>query len=155
MSKVDYSKIPDREKAARLMEEAAARAARELEYQTLHDSLALNYRYFRFPVHSRKGNCIRTWWVSVNFGWRVVDSHIEYSVALQSYKDFFSRPKARKVIDERFQMGFTRLLPVFFDSSKDIGSLLAWHYNNLDKKKRNEIFGIEEEIPSYLSKIPL
>jgi len=141
--KIDFSKIPDKQKAYKLRRELVERKILTERKKELHDKLNLSYRYFRFHKKGKE--------VSVSIGYKFVGDMIVYSVALQSKNDNFSRKEARRVINERWKYDYVVEFHVGF-KTKEIDVTIACHYNS--KKSKPEEFGLVL-IPKYLEKIPI
>jgi len=140
--KVDYDKIPDKEKAEYLKSKHnKATYIKEAE-KMLQMELDLNYRYIRMYDYPKNS--------SISFGWKRYGNEIQYTVALQSKKDKFSRKDARRVINKRFNTGCQHRFTFISDTHiRDMGPILVAHYNSLRK-----INGVRN-VPKYLRHIPI
>jgi len=154
MSKINYNKIPDKERAERLFERRQEHKDRIEREAKLQFDLDLNYRYFRFKSKDSKG--VEGVEVSVSVGWLFTTTAgretVTYAVALQSKKDSFSRKDARRQINKRWESGHTARFTVPIESYRNIDVLIAWHYNSHEVTP--EQFGILN-FPKYLRRIPL
>jgi len=141
---IDFSKIPDQEKAKILQQNARNKRRKVLEEKELQEELALTYRYFRF--------CEKDTRVSISFGYKkVVDNKIRYTVALQSKRDCFSRKKARQIINKRWENGSVVQFPIPFNT-KDIATLIAVHWNSrITHTSSYHLLSI----PKYLNSVPI
>ena len=139
-----FAQIPDKEKAKKL-ENAYHQKLNEVNSELeLQRTLNLKYRYIRIYPRNTNGA------FSVSFGWKRQGDEIIYAVALQSKKDNFSRKDAKKVINKRFFLEATHKF-TFISSThiRDIGPILAAHYNSLRK-----VQGVLN-VPKYLRHIPI
>ena len=140
---IDFSKIPDKEKAKELELSYIARKNNILKENALQKQLELTYRYFRFWKKDIA--------VSVSFGYRKIGDVVKYTVALQSKKDYFSRKEARKHINRRWKNGNVVKFTIPFNT-RDIDILIAIHWNS------RQISLMDYQIiyiPKYLSRIPI
>ena len=141
--KIDFEKIPDREKAERLEAEYLRREHIHKVEQELQERLALNYRYYRFYKKGKE--------VSVSVGYKISGDILSYTVALQSKNDKFSRKEARRVINDRWDRVFYTCIDVPFPT-REIDVLIALSYNGMIRSPG--AWGISK-IPDYLKKIPI
>ena len=140
--KVDYDKIPDKEKAVYLKRKHDAAEHQKKAERSLQETVNLDYRYIRMYDYPKNS--------SVSFGWKRYGNEIQYTVALQSKKDKFSRKDARRVINKRFNTGCQHRFTFISDTHiRDMGPILVAHYNSLRK-----INGVRN-VPKYLRHIPI
>jgi len=139
---LDYSLIPDQDRAQRLATQHAQQKENRRQEKELHRFLGLNYRYFRFFYRGRE--------VSVAVGYKVTDRRVEYAVAFQSASDAFSRIEARRRINRRWDAGYKLSFINAFDT-KDVEWLIALHYN---AQKLKSVYGVGV-VPKYLHYIPI
>jgi len=141
---IDFSKIPDQEKAKMLKQNMHNKRKKTLEEKELQEELDLNYRYFRF--WDNNSLC------AVSFGYKEIDGEIKYAVALQSKRDCFSRKKARQVINKRWDSNYGPVQFAIPFNTKDITLLIAIHWNSrVVHPTEYQIY----HIPKYLSRIPI
>ena len=135
-----FEQIPDKEKAEKLSKEYEEKLAIEFNNKNLREMLSLNYRYI--SIWTKSGTA------SISFGWKSSGNMVTYAVALQSYKDNFSRKKARIIINNRFAKNEVQMFTFWTEFTiKDMGAILASHYNSLRKLK-----GVQN-VPKYLRRI--
>jgi len=154
---MDFTQIPDTEKAQRLEMEFMERSFAREQNKKLQDKLGLEYRYFRFPHIEGDYRRSQIYEVSVSVGWKKVMldnvGEIRYAVAFQSKKDLFSRSEARKIINHRWNNGYTISIPIDESFKKSgIDDLIVWHYNNSIITGKQ--LGTKIGRPSYLKRIP-
>ena len=142
-SKIDFSKVPDKEKGKWLLDNHLEKQKTEAYEAALHKHLGLTYRYFRFYAKGKE--------VSVSVGYRLIKDSIEYAIALQSKNDNFSRKEARKVINTRYARLATGFMPLAY-ATKEIDILIATHYNGDEVPPHG--YGVKM-IPEYLRRIPI
>jgi len=140
---IDFSKIPDKEKAKELELKSIARKHDILKENALQRQLGLTYRYFRFWKKDAE--------VSVSFGYRKIGDVVKYTVALQSKKDHFSRKEARKHINRRWKNDNAVEFTIPFNT-RDIDILIAIHWNSRQIHPNDYQLTF---IPNYLSRIPI
>ena len=149
MSRIDYGKIPDRQRAEELLERAEVRKNKEEKEAKLQFDLALHYRYFRFYIGYNE--------VSISVGWKLQTVNnkeiVTYAIALQSKKDIFSRKKARKHINRRWEIGQTAHFNLPANTHRNIDVLIAWHYNTHLISPAQ--YGLIGNVPKYLWRIPI
>ena len=151
--KIDFSKIPDKEKVKRLKEEYHEREVILQHERDLRVVQNLQYRYFRFSKNEKEVS------ISIGYRWiRTLDYRIsiEYAIALQSKNDKFSKRKARRIVNERFNdhkfIGFVVGFVADKFSVDQIDLLIAFHYNSgVCDPHSYGMLGI----PKYLNKIPI
>ncbi len=144
-NKIDFTLIPDREKAERLTDEYAKREAIKLTERTLQEKLNLNYRYFRFFARGKE--------VAISVGYKIFNEgkSVAYAITFQSDKDQFSRKDARKYINKRWDKN--KVVEFFHTiNPRQVDTLIACHYNS--RANTPSEYGVEG-IPKYLNKIPI
>ena len=148
--KIDFDKIPDRDKAERLRKEFEERCHQNEWLKDLQENLKLEYRYFKFFSLNLVA--------SVSIGYKFdLDGDvfkIKYAIALKSKNDDFNRKFARDIINIRFNRGQIATFTVDKHLGvKNIPLFIATHYNNQIRTDPYR-FGISK-VPKHLSQIPI